>query len=218
MEVINYQSYSHEDHLEPGRKLKIKHSIYIEQPNISSLVVKSKDELEAMRQESVNAENKAFDIVVAAAKQWEQQAATTQLLDMALEYFRTPEVKHTGNQWEEDEESYNRKFISNRVYKMSYNIWEKTEYDRDKKELVPVAWYVSWNVYLNSPLLGYSEHIAGQRNKRYTDKNAALKYIEGRKKAYAHLFTEISPVIPKEYEDYFKVYDTLLPGYTVEEK
>ena len=31
-----------------------------------------------------------------------------------------------------------------------------------------------------------------------------------------HLFTEISPPIPKEYEHHFMVHGTLLPGYTVE--
>ena len=49
-----------------------------------------------------------------------------------------------------------------------------------------------------------------------TDKNAAIKYLDGRKKAYSHLFTEISPPIPKEYEHHFMVHGTLLPGYTVE--
>lgn len=43
-----------------------------------------------------------------------------------------------------------------------------------------------------------------------------MKYIEGRKKAYAHLFTEISPPIPQEHAEHFKVNDVLLPGYTIE--
>lgn len=42
------------------------------------------------------------------------------------------------------------------------------------------------------------------------------KYLNGRIKAHQHLFTEISPPIPKEYADYFKVNGLLLPGYTVE--
>lgn len=33
---------------------------------------------------------------------------------------------------------------------------------------------------------------------------------------YSHLFTEISPQIPKEYERHFTVNGALLPGYTVE--
>lgn len=36
--------------------------------------------------------------------------------------------------------------------------------------------------------------------------------------AHAHLFTEVSPPIPQEYENHFCVHGTLLPGYTVEGK
>ena len=99
---------------------------------------------------------------------------------------------------------------------MSCGIWEDTKYDRETKQSVPVAWYVTWDVYVNSPKQGYGEKIAGQNQKRYTDKADAEKYLEGRKKAYSHLFTEISPQIPKQYEHHFTVYGTLLPGYTVE--
>ena len=101
---------------------------------------------------------------------------------------------------------------------MSCSVWEKTQYNRETKESVPVAWYVSWDVYLKSPKKGYGKQIAGQRDKRYTDKAAAMKYLEGRKKAYAHLFTEVSPPIPQQYENHFSVHGALLPGYTVEGK
>lgn len=75
---------------------------------------------------------------------------------------------------------------------------------------------MTWDVYVNSPKQGYGEKIAGQNQKRYTVRAAAEKYLEGRKKAYSHLFTEISPQIPKQYERHFTVYGVLLPGYTVE--
>ena len=42
------------------------------------------------------------------------------------------------------------------------------------------------------------------------------KYLNGRIKAYAHLFTEVSPPVPPEYADHFKVNGLLLPGYAVE--
>ena len=42
------------------------------------------------------------------------------------------------------------------------------------------------------------------------------KYLQGRINAYAHLFTEISPPIPKGEEKRFSVNGILLPGYTVE--
>lgn len=69
---------------------------------------------------------------------------------------------------------------------------------------------------MRSPKHGHCVEIAGQRRKRYTDKAAAEKYIEGRKKAFAHYFKEISPPIPQGYAEYFKVNGVLLPGYTIE--
>ena len=172
--------------------------------------------LEAMRQGSIAGEQKAYDVVVAAAKQWEQQAATTQLINRALEYLRVPEVEHTENKWKATDNWRSDEEISNRVYKMTCGIWEDIKYDRQTQQSVPVAWYVTWDVYVNSPKQGYGEKIAGQSQKRYTDKDAAYKYLDGRKKAYAHLFSELSPVIPKQYEHHFMVHGALLPGYTVE--
>ena len=59
--------------------------------------------------------------------------------------------------------------------------------------------------------------IVGQTNKSFTDKSAMEKYMQGRIKAYSYLFTEILPVIPKEYKHLFCVNGQLLPGYTVDE-
>ena len=204
------------DYLTEGSQLKFEHSVYCEEVDISSLITQGADALEALRQDSMDGEQKAFEIVQAAANQWEQQAAETQKLNRALKYLRTPEVAHTGNEWRKTGNWRDAEEISNRVYKMTCSVWEDTKYDRETKQSVPVAWYVTWDVYVNSPKEGYGEKIAGQNQKRYTDKAAAMKYLDGRKKAYSHLFTEISPQIPKEYERHFTVHGALLPGYTVE--
>ena len=45
----------------------------------------------------------------------------------------------------------------------------------------------------------------------------AEKYIQGRIKAYSHLFREISPPIPKDLEKSFMVHGYLLPDYVTEE-
>ena len=50
----------------------------------------------------------------------------------------------------------------------------------------------------------------------FASREALDKYLNGRIKAHAHYFTEISPAIPKEYADCFKVNGCLLPGYTIE--
>ena len=204
------------DYLTEGSNLKFEHSVYCEDVDISSFIAQGEEKIQAMRQDSMDGEKKAFDIVLAATKQWEQQAAVTQKLNRALEYLHTQEVKHTANEWRKTDNWKNDEEISNRVYRMTGGIWEDTKYDRETKQSVPVAWYVTWDVYVNSPKQGYGEKIAGQNQKRYTDKAAAEKYLEGRKKAYSHLFTEISPQIPKQYERHFTVYGALLPGYTVE--
>lgn len=204
------------DYLTEGSNLKFEHSVYCEDVDISSFIAQGEEKIQAMRQDSMDGEKKAFDIVLAATKQWEQQAAVTQKLNRALEYLHTPEVKHTANEWRKTDNWKNDEEISNRVYRMTGGIWEDTKYDRETKQSVPVAWYVTWDVYVNSPKEGYGEKIAGQNQKRYTVRAAAEKYLEGRKKAYSHLFAEISPQIAKQYERHFTVYGALLPGYTVE--
>lgn len=212
----DYRAFRYGDRLEPGYKLEIEHSISCENVDISALIAQGVDNLTAMRQESMDNEQKAYDIVVAAAKQWEQQAVTTQLINRALEYLHTPEVEHTENKWKDTDNWRSGEEISNRVYKMTCGVWEDTKYDRQAQQSIPVAWYVTWDLYIHSPKKGYGTRIAGQNQKRYTDKDAAYKYLDGRKKAYAHLFTELSPAIPKQYKQHFMVHGALLPGYTVE--
>lgn len=212
----DYHTYC-SDRFNPGEEIWIDHCV-ADRVDITPLVVMGIDNVQAMREESVDQEQKAFDNVISAVKQWEQQAALTQAIDQALKYLRMPEVPHTNNQWEKEESYRFSEEISNRVYKMYCGIWEDKRYDRVTKQNVPVAWYVSWYVSVNSPLQGYKEKIAGQNNKRYTNKDAALKYLEGRKKAYAHLFSELSPKLPARYKNHFSLYGKLLPGYSMEDE
>ena len=108
--------------------------------------------------------------------------------------------------------------VSNMVYKMSVSLHEDNHYDNDTGQLVSDAWIVTWGVSLNTPDEYRTKKIAGQDRKRFSNKDAALKYIDGRKKAYAHLFTEISPPIPERYADRFSKNGLLLPGYVVDGK
>ena len=151
----DYHAYRYGDHLTPGSELKIEHSVVCENVDISTLITMGIDSLEAMRQGSIDGEQKAYEIVVAAAKQWEQQAAATQTINRALEYLRTPEIEHTGNQWKDTDNWRADQKISNRVYQMTCSIWEDTKYDRETKQSVPIAWYVTWEVRIHSPKQGY---------------------------------------------------------------
>lgn len=216
-EKEHYTVYGN-DHLEPGKELKISHSIYLGKPDISGLTVHSPDELAAMRETSIGKEQAVFEKLCAAVDEWAEVAAETKLLDKAIEFVKIPAVEHTSNQWQTDE--YGNERISNMVYSMYHNVWEDTKYNRETGKSEPVAWYLTWGLSTNPPPAAqhYSRgiKIAGQDRKRFTGKVVMEKYLQGRIKAHAQYFTEICPPIPKEYANNFKVNGQLLPGYTVE--
>ena len=148
------------------------------------------------------------------AAAWEEQAGKTLLLDKALEYARTLPVTHTANQWEQPD--HYRHIRSNMVYQMYYSISENARYDRAAQASVSYSWTLSWSLRTNAPGTYRQARIAGQDRKVFASREALDKYLNGRIKAHAHYFTEISPAIPKEYADCFKVNGCLLPGYTIE--
>ena len=102
------------------------------------------------------------------------------------------------------------------VYQMSYSISENTRYDSAAQTSVPYSWTLRWGLYTNAPHGNQWEKIAGQERKVFASREELDRYLNGRIKAHDHYFTEISPAIPKEYADCFKVNGCLLPGYTIE--
>ena len=102
------------------------------------------------------------------------------------------------------------------VYQMDYSISENTRYDSAAQKSVPYSWTLRWGLYTNAPHGNQREKIAGQDRKVFASREELDKYLNGRIKAHEHYFTEISPAIPKEYADCFKVNGCLLPGYTIE--
>ena len=210
-----YSSYDH-DKLEAAEAMRIERRIYFEAKDgdIAPYVSLPLEQLYAMREESAAAEQAVFDSLKAQATAWEEQAGKTLLLNKAIEYTRTTVVQHTSNEWQKGE--YDRYTRSNRVYQMNYHIYENTRYDRGKQQSVTYSYSLTWGVYTNSPNRNGQAKIAGQDRKVFADKAAMEKYLNGRIKAYDRLFTEISPAIPQEYADYFKVNGMLLPGYTIE--
>ena len=210
-----YSSYDH-DKLETAETMRIERRIYFEAKDgdITPYVSLPLEQLHAMREESAAAEQAIFNDLARRAAAWEQQAGKTLLLDKAIEYTRTTVVQHTSNEWQKGE--YDRYTRSNRVYQMNYHIYENTRYDREKQQSVPYSYSLTWGVYTNSPNRNGQAKIAGQDRKVFSDKAAMEKYLNGRIKAYDRLFTEISPPIPQEYAEHFKVNGMLLPGYTIE--
>ena len=219
MRKTGYYSANDCDFLEEGEKLRLEHDLRF-QPNdkiLLPLVNASDFDLYELRALAVSGEKKVFEQLKELAKVWEQKAALTMLIDRALSYKRVPQVEHTSNQWQQSHYR-DTETVSNMVYKMSVSLHEDNHYDNDTGQFVSDAWIVTWGVSLNTPDEYRTKKIAGQDRKRFSDKDAALKYIDGRKKAYTHLFTEISPPIPERYADRFSKNGLLLPGYVVEGK
>ena len=212
---LNYSSYDR-DHLDAADRMRIERGIYFEsgKADISALTALPLAALIRQREESAAAEQAIFEALKQQAAAWEAQAGNTLTFDKAIEYARTPAVMHTENQWQADEN--NNHTISNSVYQMRYHIYENTRYDREQGKSIPYSYTLTWSVHTNSPDKYGQAKIAGQDRKVFADKAAMEKYLNGRIKAYQHLFTEISPTIPQEYAEHFKVNGQLLPGYTVE--
>lgn len=211
-------SYSQLKH---GDMLKVENSCYLypsKEADISELVTKSADEIDEMEKASIAAEQAIYDRMLPLADEWQKQAEKTVLCRWARDYQKT-KVEHSSNKAVNDE--YGRQTISNMVYKMTWQIWTNTEYDRAAKRTVPRSYTVSWSLRYNSPkgvdYANYSQ-IAGQDKKVYKSVEEAQKYIEGRLAAYAHCFSSVSPPLPPEARSRFSVHGCLLPGYTVAEK
>ena len=212
---MSYSSYDHDD-LEPASTMRIERRIYFEsgKADLSEAVKLPLAELLSLRAESAAAEQEVFDRLKEQAAAWEEQAGRTLFLDKALEYARTLPVTHTANQWEAPDEY--RHIRSNMVYQMDYSISENTRYDSAAPKSVPYSWTLRWSLRTNAPGSYQQAKIAGQDRKVFSSREELDKYLNGRIKAHEHYFTEISPAIPKEYADYFKVNGCLLPGYTIE--
>lgn len=209
-------------HIDPGWEIEVSTRLYQngDKDRVAELVKLPCTELMELEQASVAKEKAIFEKFSVIEAEWLKQAAETVALREAKEYLMALPVDHTYNQWKKDK--YGSFQISNMVYKMTYRIYEQTHYDRTKQETVIDAWRLSWDLHYNTinrptpDLTGSGWEIAGQRDKRFTDKAAMEKYLNGRIAAYAHLFTEISPPIPQDQKGRFCVNGVLLPGYTVE--
>ena len=207
-------------HIDPGKELEISERVYsyAGKLDISDLVTLSVAELAKQEQASAEKEKEIFEKMKSIITEWRGQAQETNRLRQAQQYLKASPAEHTSNCWTEDQ--YGRHEISNMVYSMSWRTNENTRYDRAAQRSITYSWEVSWYLTYNTPRnpdnSGNGRRIAGQDRKRFTDKADMEKYLQGRINHYAHLFTEISPPIPKGQEGRFSVNGVLLPGYTVE--
>ena len=190
-------------HIDPGREIEISTRLYSskDQDRITELVKLPRTELGELEEASVAREKAIFSKFSEIEAEWLKQAAETAAIRKAKQYLMALPVNHTSNQWKKDQ--YGNYERSNRVYKMTYRFYDRTHYDRIKQETVTDAWYLSWHLHYNTicnptpDLTGDGWQLAGQSDKRFTEKADMERYLQGRIKAYAHLFTEVSPPIPK---------------------
>lgn len=130
-----------------------------------------------------------------------------------MNYLEIAPVKHTGNQWVEDEKG--RRTISNMVYKMTCSISENTKWDLWSSNVLNQRWHVGWQIVLNTPKAHHHTVIAG-KERNYSERIDAENYMHGRIRAFAKYFQEISPPVPADHKYAFMESGLMLPGYHVE--
>lgn len=215
-----FNIYSYGCDLKSGNNIKIDISISPKKEllknEVDELIKKNslQDNLNKLKEEELQVYNELLE----SMNKWIDKAKEIKMYEMALSYNGIKEVDHTYNEWiEKKDGSWITISISNRVYNMWFKVYLNEDY-RTKKVTYEVSYYVYINEYDSFYYKGWSSKtIARQERKKFTDEEKMNKYIEGRKKAFSHLFKEVNPAIPKEYESLFTVNEVLLPDYKIEE-
>lgn len=143
-----YRVLHRTDKFNPGEHIELERSVEFDRWNVdrsdlAELVKLPLQELQAKRKDGATAEKTIFGKVQVAAEEWVEQAAQTMLLDRAIEYVKTPEVKHTSNEWKRQKDGVWE--ISNRVYIMRYKIMQETTGNHQGQ------WLVTWGIAINRP-------------------------------------------------------------------
>ena len=168
-------------------------------------------DLEKQLKASQAEEKKVFEEMKKAITAWDQHGAQTLLLQKTIEYLRTPEVTHTGNEWKRRKDGSWE--ISNLVYKMTFQIVRCGN-----------EWKLTWELSYTAPGLsqgywGYTrsprERIEYEGSKKYKTLEGAQRYIQSRFDQYGSCFEALSPPVPAEAKDLFCVNGQLLQGYSL---
>lgn len=170
-------------------------------------------ELEQKLKKSRAEEEKVFKALEKAVVAWDEHGAQTLLLEKAIEYLKTPVVKHTNNEWKKQKDGSWE--ISNLTYKMTFSIVK-----------VGDEWKLSWEIRYTAPGQyqerqysyydsGPKKRIDHESSKKYKTLDGAQKYMQLKFDQYASYFITVSPPIPKEVKEMFCVNGQLLQGYTM---
>src|SRR5574344_1557904 len=215
-----FNIYSYGCDLKSGNNIKLDISISPKEEllnnEVDELIKKNslQDNLNKLKDEELQIYNELLE----SMNKWIDKAKEIKMYEMAINYNGIKEVDHTYNEWVEKKDgSWITISISNRVYKMYFRIYQNVDYKTKEITSYELGYCVNINEYDNYYKEWRSKTIASQERKKFTDEEKMNKYIEGRKKAFSHLFQEVNPAIPKEHESLFKVNGVLLPDYKIEE-
>ncbi|MDY3018831.1 hypothetical protein [Candidatus Pseudoscillospira sp. SGI.172] len=208
-----YEISPSEGYLREGSYLEVSRQInyHGERADFKPFLNVPMKDLEKQLKASQAEEKKVFEDMKKAITTWDQHGAQTLLLQKAIEYLRTPEVMHTGNEWKRHKDGSWE--ISNLVYKMTFHIVKAGD-----------EWKLSWELSYTAPGLaqGYwsytrspRERIEYEGSKKYKTLEGAQKYVQSRFDLYADRFESLSPPIPAEAKELFCVNGQLLQGYSL---
>lgn len=199
---MKYRTFDYADRMESGRKITIEHIVSVEDvsPIDENL---SLQECRELLNKAREAEENAYEDVRVAAKNWESAALQVVCYEKIIKWLKTTPPKHTANKWVKDENDVYE--CSNMVYTMTYQISEYKTFN------------VRWSIYTTR--INYENPIykIAAQERKFKTLEEAEKYIQGRIRAYSHLFAEISPLVPEEYTNAFKVSGLLIKGYRRQE-
>ena len=212
------------DELGPGKSIQIEHQVSQRRGAslIHDLVRLSPSELKDMRDANVNAEQLLYQQLKDILSVWDDVAAQTMRLDLALTYFHLANQPHTSNEWVviQDTPKHGAQSISNRTFRMDWE-WKDIHEWHSKLHYIGPVWYLTWSLDLNSPT-GFAQlkkgtNLTGKEAKRFFSKDAMERYLHGRIAVYAHLFNEVNPPIPPKCIKHFMFDGLLIPGYSIAE-
>lgn len=184
-----------------------------ENANFKPFLAVPHKELEQRLKESMAAEKKIYDELQKLIGSWEVHGAETLLLEKAIEYLKTEQVKNTSNIWQQNDDGTWE--ISNLVYRMTFKIVKSGD-----------EWKLSWELQFTAPgkpsVQYYSYYDRGPKkrieyegSKKYKTLVGAQNYIQSKFDQYAHYFEVLSPPIPESVKSLFCVNGQLLQGYSV---
>lgn len=177
--------------------------------DIINILNKDKKERSNNKENLEKEENLIYQDILNKIEQWKEIAGKINLLNKVSEYEEICDEfnkrPNTENKWEEEKKWYGFDCdISNKVYSLYMRIYEEKD-----------CFKVSYDLCLKG--VKETVRIASISNKKLDNEEAAIKYLESRKKYFEKkYFQEDCPPIPKEYASLFGYYGVLIDGCRVE--